>query len=199
MDNFMRQGPLNDLGLVGRTSEDNAQVTMGDGGRPMVVNLRLDPANKAAMKAVATLVGVDLPQKANYFVEGKETEVHWLAPDEWMIVSQNMEGNELVSKLDEALDGVHHSAVNVSDNFAVITVEGEKARALLQKAIPLDLHPREFHTGMSTQTHAAKTNVILQQVSDAPFYKLYVRRSFSQYLWAWLESGSIGFGLAISS
>ncbi|MDA9008838.1 sarcosine oxidase subunit gamma [Alphaproteobacteria bacterium] len=199
MDDFMRQGSLNDLGLVGRPSDENALVTMGDGGRPMVVNLRLDPTNKTAMKAVGSLLGVDLPLKANFYVQGKDFEVHWLAPDEWMIVSDAGNGNDLVASMAKALEGVHHSAVNVSDNFTVITVEGEKARALLQKAIPLDLHPREFSTGMSLQTHAAKTNVILQQISDAPSYKIYVRRSFSHYLWAWLEDASIGYGLAIAS
>ena len=199
MADYLRQGPLHDLGLAGRPSVEGATVTMGDGGRPMVVNLRLDPSNKTALKVVEDLLGSALPLKANYYVAGKNTEIHWLGPDEWMIVNETGDGNALVESFAKALDGVHHSAVNVSDNFTVITVAGSDARALLQKAIPFDLHPSEFKTGMSVQTHAAKANVILQQISDEPSYRLYFRRSFSHYLWAWLEDGAVGYRLGVAS
>jgi sarcosine oxidase subunit gamma len=40
--------------------------------------------------------------------------------------------------------------------------------------------------GSCAQTLVARANVLLQQMDDAPTYRLFVRPSFAAYLAAWL-------------
>src|SRR3546814_17729672 len=64
----------------------------------------------------------------------------------------------------------------------------------------LDLHPRAFgggpHNGQGhcAQSHLSHAAITLHQVSDdagqGPAFHLYVRRSFSDYLWRWLAAAA---------
>ena len=77
-----------------------------------------------------------------------------------------------------------------SDPKAVSGLTGKDARDLLMKGCPVDLHEREFHSGCSTRTLLGKVEVIIHQVSDRPEYDIYVHRSFSEFLWDWLEDAA---------
>src|SRR3546814_4470443 len=82
------------------------------------------------------------------------------------------------------------AAVDVSDNHTTIRIAGPKARWVLAKGWPVDLHPREFGTGRVAQGNLALCNVILRQTDERPAYELLVRPSYARYLWDWLLDAS---------
>ena len=79
---------------------------------------------------------------------------------------------------------------DVSEARTSILVQGPRARHLLQKGVPLDLHPREFQTCHCAQSHIAGANIILRQLDDAPSYEILVLNSFAEHLWLWMESAA---------
>ena len=76
---------------------------------------------------------------------------------------------------------------------------GPRARDLLRKGTPIDLHPRVFGPGQCVQTAMVAANVILRQLDDAPSYELHVLNSFADYLWTWLEKASREYGVAVAA
>ena len=79
----------------------------------------------------------------------------------------------------------------------MIRVTGPRARDLLAKGCPLDLHPSLFAKGACAQTVMAKAGVLIHAVDDGPTYDLYVLRSFAEYLWRWLEDAAQEYGVAV--
>jgi sarcosine oxidase subunit gamma len=52
----------------------------------------------------------------------------WLGPDEWLILLPAGQAEMVAPSLCEALAGLHHAVVMVSDRFAGVAVEGARAR-----------------------------------------------------------------------
>jgi len=105
---------------------------------------------------------------------------------------------QLAAKLRAALDGQHAAITEVGESLCCIAVAGPRARDLIAKGCPLDLHPRAFGgVRHCAQSHLAKAAVTLHQVGEQPAYDLYVRRSFSDYLWRWLEDAAREYGVAV--
>jgi len=157
------------------------------------LNLRGRAENKAFLKAAFTLLGIDLPLKANTFVTSDNLEIYWLGPDEWLIITAPDQQTELEAKLRKKLKNIFSSVTDVSSGQTIITIGGSNARALIEKACTIDLHPRQFSVGDCAQTRLAKTGVLIAQIDDKPVYEIIVRRSFSDYLGLWLQDAVVEF------
>jgi sarcosine oxidase subunit gamma len=70
----------------------------------------------------------------------------------------------------EALDGRPAAVTEVGESRTCIRVAGPRARDLLAKGSPLDVHPRVFAAGACAQGQLAKATVLIHQVDDAPAY-----------------------------
>ena len=101
-------------------------------------------------------------------------------------------------RLAAALAGQHVQLLDVSDSRAVIGLRGLRARNVLLKGCPLDLHPRVFRARFSTRTVVSRVQIILHQIKETPEYEIYVHRSFAEYLWAWLEDAGLEYGVRIA-
>jgi sarcosine oxidase subunit gamma len=148
------------------------------------VSLRVDPAGGAAQR-IALALGCPLPA-AGVVTGGRQQSVLWLGPDEWLVVGPDGDVGALVALLTAALDGHRGSVVDVSANRTTITVGGRAARAVLEKGVTLDLHPRAFAADRAAATTLARTLLLLWQTGDTPSYRLMVRNSFADYLADWL-------------
>lgn len=189
LDGAGARSPL--AGLVGPIG---GPVTFEE--RPFVgkLNLRGDPANTSFMTAAAKALGTDLPTEPCRFVEKDGVRLHWIGFDHWMIhVPEGAEG-PLKAKLQTALEGIHAAVVDVSDYYTIIRVSGAKARRLLQKGVPLDLHPRAFGPGRCAGTvfHHAAIFLAQTDASDdgSATYDIQIRWSFAQYLWDYFVDGA---------
>jgi len=164
-----------------------------------MVNLRLE-AEATHVSLLNATLQIDLPMKANTTIQGSGPRCLWLGPDEWMVSSEAQTGTALVASLSETLGSTHHSAKDLSDNYTTLRLSGAKARDVLSKLTPLDVHQRVFTTGQCAQTVMAKSNVILDMISDGadgPCFEMSLRRSFAAYVWARLVDAGLEFGLEV--
>jgi sarcosine oxidase subunit gamma len=206
VESYLRQTPLTHLGLPARAAAAaaGAGVTLGERPHRRQLNLRGNAVDPGFTSAVRQATGLGLPTRPNTVETSGDLTAIWLAPDEWLLVGPADPagaGREapLAARLREALVGVHSAVTDVSEARTIIAVAGPRARDLLRKGTPIDLHPRSFGPGQCAQTALAAANVILRQIDDSPAYELFVLNSFADYLWQWLERASREYGLAVTA
>ena len=100
--------------------------------------------------------------------------------------------------MQEALTGLHVSVNDISGGQTIIRLRGARARDVLSKGCPVDLHPRAFGAGQCAQSHIAKsTTPLIIQLDDTPTYDVIVRRSFADYLARWLKHAGMEYDIAV--
>ena len=211
---YQQQSGLAHFGLAARAAADVDRldagadwgVWLGERAFQGQINLRGDPGNKTFMDAVAGVLGARLPTKPNTSAGAENLcdgpRALWLAPDEWLVVSDAGAAAGLADSLAEATAGCGGSITDVSDARTVICLSGRQARDVLTKGCPLDLHPAAFHPGQCAQSLLARATVILYRGSDEPAasgasFDIHVARSFAEYLWTWLEDAAGEYGVRI--
>ena len=105
-----------------------------------------------------------------------------LGPDEWLLVAGEGDAPDF-----SALEGRHHSLVDVSHRYAAFAIEGESAPLLLAAGCPLDLHPDFFTAGTATRTLVGKAEIVLWRLGEPLSYRLECARSFAPYVQRFLE------------
>ena len=117
----------------------------------------------------------------------------WLSPDEWMVFS-----NDIIEKGDNnyELENLLFSNISknnfgsisdVTDQFVMINLEGKKIFELLSSGCPFNFN--KFNKGSSTQTILNHIDVIIHH-KDINNVNLFVRRSFSEHLWSWINDAA---------
>ncbi|MBR8640423.1 sarcosine oxidase subunit gamma [Streptomyces tuirus] len=150
-----------------------------------MVNLRVDPTSPVAAR-VATALGAPLPDACGRTMSAGPYTTLWLGPDEWLVLSETVDGATLVEQLRKAFDAEPGSAVDVSANRTTLELSGPAARQVLEKGCALDLHPRSFTPGSAVATQVGPVPVLLWQTDGTPTYRLFPRTSFADYLARWL-------------
>jgi sarcosine oxidase subunit gamma len=146
--------------------------------------LRADP--EAAVERLRAALGLGLPFEPLTSATEGETSALWLGPDEWMLATAPGAAAETAANAGEALAGVHHQLVDVSDYYTVIEVAGPRAREILMKLTTLDLHPRAFRAGMVAGSVFGRANATLWLPlgqADEEALHLFIRWSMADYLW----------------
>src|SRR5579864_7757564 len=165
-------------------------VTLAELGFAEQIGLRLRPP------VPAYIGGVPLPLQPNRVASNREVRTLWLGPDEWLVTSPAGSAPDLLGRLMRALPARRAVVTDLSASRAIIEIGGPQARALLEKGCGLDLHPRAFGPGSCAQTLFAKLPVILDQLSAAPAYRLFVRRSAARWMCEWLIDAALEFAVA---
>ena len=161
------------------------------------VNLRGDSTDEAFQAGVEQAIGARAPIVPNTVSRVGESAMVWLGPDEWLVISPPDIKDGIPAKLEEALAGLHVSVNDISSGQTIIRLRGARARDLLNKGCPLDLHPRAFGAGQCAQSHIAKSNALIIQVDDTPTYDVIVRRSFADYLARWFKHAGMEYDIAV--
>lgn len=161
---------------------------------PGQIDLRGDPGDTRFARAVGTVLGCLLPLNANTVQSATDVTVLWLGPDEWLVLTQAGAETEIAARLREALRDLNAAVTDVTGNRARLRLSGPGAREVLLKGCGLDLHPRSFRPGQCAQTLLARAGVIVHQRDDAPTYDILPRRSFGEYMWAWLGDAMAEYG-----
>jgi sarcosine oxidase subunit gamma len=152
------------------------------------IDIRVAPTDGAASEALASVVG-PLPLDPNTFTGGADGSVLWLGPDEWLVVGPPVSEGALESQLRLALGeaAARVAIVDVSANRTTLELRGPNARAALESGCSIDVHPRAFGPGRCAQTLLGRAGVIIQQLTDEPLYRIFVRPSFAIYVATWLK------------
>lgn len=195
VENYMKQGALAHLGLNARTGPDEpAGVTLAEISTPGQIGLRLDASDKTIRDLAEKALGLPLAVKPNTATARGRKSTLWLGPDEWLLLAPPA----MADKLKKALQGHHTAVFDVSDSRTVISLSGPNARDVLKKGCGLDLHPRVFGPGQCAGSTLAMAHVLLHQTNTTA-YRLFVHRSYAQYLWAWLEDAAAEYGVRIGA
>ncbi len=191
--------PVRRSPLAGRTAIAARAGEISIAERPFLRKyiLRADPHE--AVERLRSALGLGLPFDPLTSSSSGETAFLWMGPDEWLLVAGE-NGLGPVQQAAQALAGMHHQLVGVSDYYTVIDIAGPKARELLMKLTTLDLHPRAFRSGMVTGTILGRANATLWQVADdaaetGPAFRLFVRWSMADYLWCLLADAGREWGV----
>jgi heterotetrameric sarcosine oxidase gamma subunit len=107
----------------------------------------------------------------------------WTAPDQWLLLSESDSAQKLIEHCSSALVGVLYNATDASAALDCVRVQG---RHLLSMGCGMDLHASAFPPAACARTRLAQVPVILHCVEYDQF-DVYVDRSVSRYLGAWLE------------
>lgn len=180
---FNRVSPLADVTVQGRFGADKGQpgVTLSVRHPLSIVTAiaRKDKA-KALADGLANLRGAT---------------VLWAGPDQYFVQAEGRGEGALAAELSLMLAGTA-SVSDQSHGRVVLRIAGDKARAVLAKGTPVDLHPDVFPVGKSALTQMAHVGVHLTRVGDDS-YDLSVFRGFSESFWEWLSEQSEEFGYLV--
>ncbi|MGH3450466.1 MAG: sarcosine oxidase subunit gamma [Haloechinothrix sp.] len=148
-----------------------------------MIGIRVAPGSPAAGQIEAAL-GAALPSACGETTTYGDHAALWLGPDEWLVVSE-AEPVALSDQLQAALGAHTGQVVELSANRTVLELAGPRARAVLDKGCPGDLHPRASGPGRAVSTTLARVPVLLWQTGEES-YRLLPRSSFADYVARWV-------------
>ena len=119
----------------------NSQMAVAEVRAKIVLRGRSDDMAFAA--AAQSALGFALPTKTGTAAQSAANDIAitalCLAPDEWMLWAADNKRTALLGRLRESLGDVFGAAVDVSDYYLVIKLNGDNADDILASGCPLDL------------------------------------------------------------
>ena len=160
-----------------------------------IMKLILRGKKREFLSAVGKSLNLILPAEANTFTKSDKLTALWLSPDEWMIFSNevsHIDSNDYQTEnlLNKSICKTNLGAVtDVTDQFVLINIKGDKIYELFETGSPFNFNDFRKKKGSVTQTILAKIDVIIQNESQNDV-NLFVRRSFSQHLFSWMNDSA---------
>jgi len=194
---FRRASPLADVAVQGRFGADKGApgVVLGQRHPVSIVTVIARSGQTSALSAaMSERYGVSCPEPGR-FADGDGLTLHWCGADQWYAVADGRPEGALYRELEDGFRGLA-SCSDQSHGRVIITISGPKARNVLAKGTPVDLHPREFGPGRCAATQMAHVGVHLSQVGEDAF-ELSLFRGFSEHFWEWLAEQSEEFGYVV--
>ena len=159
------------------------------------IYLRGDLENKDFVSKDGKLLGMILPKEACSTSTKEQITCMWLGPNEWLLVSNDTvtkesNGHELEQVLFNDISMNNLGAVtNVSDHYTIFSLTGSNIFEILSKGSPFNFDSKTFGDNKAIQTILNHVDVTIHRKSKEDV-DLYVRRSFSDHLWAWIKDSS---------
>jgi methylglutamate dehydrogenase subunit D len=116
-------------------------------------------------------------------------------PDQYYVQAETMADGKLAADLKAKL-GVAASVIDQSHGRVVIRISGPRARYVLAKGTPADLHSDHFPLSHSAMTTMAHVGVHLTRTGKNEF-TLSVFRGFSESFWEWLTESAAECGYQV--
>ena len=160
-----------------------------------IMKLIIRGKKREFLSAVGKSLNLILPAEANTFTKSDKLTALWLSPDEWMIFSngvikENTNSYETETLLNKNISKLNLGAVvDVTDQFVRINLKGDKIYDLFQTGSPFNFNDFKGKIGSVTQTILAKIDVIIHNQNKNEV-NLFVRRSFSEHLFAWMNDSA---------
>ena len=147
------------------------------------------------ISAIGKSLNILLPAKANTSTQSDKLTAVWLSPDEWMIysnepVNENTNIYEAEQILNKNISKLNLGAItDVTDQFVMINLKGNKIYELFQTGSPFNFNDFQNKKGAVTQTILNKIDIIVHNQNENAV-NLFVRRSFSQHLFSWMNDAA---------
>ena len=159
------------------------------------INLRGKLENKDFVSSAGKILGMILPKEACSISTKEKITCMWLGPNEWLLVSNDTVDKkynvyELEQLLFRDISKTNLGAVtNVSDHYTVFNLTGSNIFEVLSKGSPFDFNTENFGDNKVVQTLLNHVDVTIHRKTKDNV-DLYVRRSFSDHLWAWIKDSN---------
>jgi len=160
-----------------------------------VMKLIIRGKKRDFLSAIGKSLNLLLPTEANTSSRSDKLTALWLSPDEWMIYSNetlSLDNNdyEIENLLRKNISKTNLGAVtDVTDQFVLINIKGDKIFDLFETGSPYNFNDFRHKEGSVTQTILAKIDVIIHSQRQNEV-NLFVRRSFSQHLFSWMNDSA---------
>ena len=160
-----------------------------------IMKLIIRGRKREFISAIGKSLNILLPTEANTSTQSDKLTALWLSPDEWMIysnqpVDENTNNYETEELLNKNIAKLNLGAVtDVTDQFVMISLKGNKIFELFQTGSPFNFNDFQNKKGAVTQTILAKIDIIVHN-QDENAVNLFVRRSFSQHLFSWMNDAA---------
>jgi len=160
-----------------------------------IMKLNLRGKKKEFFTTVGKDLNMILPTKANTSAANDKLISIWLSPDEWMIISnekvqKDTNKYELQELLYNNISKTNLGAVtDISDQFVQFELEGKNIFELFASGSPFNFNEFKEKKGTTTQTLLNHIDVIIYH-KDQDLVNLFVRRSFSEHLWSWINDSA---------
>ena len=147
------------------------------------------------ISAVGKSLNILLPTEANTSAQSDKLTALWLSPDEWMIISnepinENTNDYEIEKLLNNNISKLNLGAItDVTDQFVMINLKGNKIYELFQTGSPFNFNDFQNKKGAVVQTILTKIDIIVHN-QGKNVANLFVRRSFSQHLFSWMNDAA---------
>ena len=160
-----------------------------------IMKLILRGKKREFISAVGKSLNMLLPTEANTSTQSDKLSALWLSPDEWMIYSNSPTNNnsnnyDVEKLLNNNISKTNLGAVtDISDQYVMINLKGNKIYDLFQSGSPFNFNDFQNKKGAVVQTILLKIDVIILN-QDKNEVNLFVRRSFSQHLFSWMNDSA---------
>ena len=160
-----------------------------------IMKLIIRGKKREFISAIGKSLNILLPTEANTSTQSDKLSTLWLSPDEWMIFSnepidKNTNDYETEKLLNNNISRLNLGAVtDVTDQFVLINLKGSKIYELFQTGSPFNFNNFQNKKGAVAQTILTKIDIIIRN-QDKNTVNLFVRRSFSQHLFSWMNDAA---------
>ena len=160
-----------------------------------VMKLNLRGKSREFLSTIGKNINMILPVEANTSSTSDKFTSMWLSPDEWMVISNNSIDKDnnnyeieelLFNKISKTNLG---AVVDVSDQFVLINLNGEKVFDLLSSGCPFNFTNFKTKRGAVAQTLLTQIDIIIHH-KELNNINLFVRRSFSEHLMSWIDDAA---------
>jgi sarcosine oxidase subunit gamma len=148
---------------------------------------RLPPASRfslrcgpQALRAAGAALGLSMADVACRSAQSGARSALWLGPDEQLLLAPVDDAATIEHLVSDALSGMPHSLVDISQRQLALEVGGARAQTVLSVGCPLDLDLSQFPVGMCTRTILGKADIVLWRREPETFH-IEVWRSFADY------------------
>ncbi len=176
--------------LDGASAASGLAVRVEEVGLQGMILMRGDFASDAFRSAASGVAAAEFPAQRRASL-GDARRLLWMAPDEALIVLPYDDVAAAQATLAEALGGMHHLIVDVSDARALFRLTGDGAREVLAKGAPVDLARGVFGVGDLRRTHMGQVAAAFWQAAEEPdVFELICFRSVAGYVFDWLVASA---------
>jgi sarcosine oxidase subunit gamma len=160
-----------------------------------IMKLNVRGNSREFLSTIGKNINMILPLEANTSSSSDKYTSMWLSPDEWMIISNNTidkENNkyEIEEMLFNEISKTNLGAVtDVTDQFVLINLNGDKVFDLLSTGCPFDFSDFKNKKSAVVQTLLTQVDILVHQ-KGINNLNLFVRRSFSEHLMSWMNDAA---------
>jgi sarcosine oxidase, subunit gamma len=161
-------------------------------------NVRGDSGRSSFVSEAEGVLGLALPLQPNTSVRGDGWASLWLGPSSWLFVGGPGSARTTFDIARTALNAAGGALFDLSASYVGWSIAGAAAGHVLNRACPLDLHPRSFRPGHCAQSLLGHINALFYRPDEQPLFIVMVARSLAASAWRDLCASAASDGYRVA-